>query len=149
MNKKKLNKRAVVIVSFYDILAMLLFVIIMLFWMMVLSPPQRQAIEIRDQIHYFDDEDMLIAILKMPVLNKTVLDFIYEENVEIVFDAINRSLVPVFGPVCFQLKVDDKKFTDLKCKQILKEELLMSEIYVPKDKEEMMKIELVVPGYAE
>ena len=117
--------------------------------MMVLSPPKREAIEIRDQIHFFDDEDMLIAILKMPVQDKTVLDYIYEGNEEIVFDAVNRSLHPVFGPVCFELNVDDAKFVQLRCKETLKEELLLSEILVPKDKETAVKIKLAVPGYAE
>jgi len=113
----------------------------------VLSPPKRQAVEIREQIHYFDDEDMLMAILKTPIGENTVLDHIFLEDYETVNRMINESLYPVFGPACFELIVNGAKFTELHCKKILTEELLKSEIYVPKDKEGSILIKLNVPGY--
>lgn len=135
--------------SFYDILALLIFVVMMLFWMMVLAPPERKSVEIREQIHFFDHEDMLIAILKMPYRDRTVLEHIYEENKDLVNEAVKRALEPVFGPVCFHLNIDDEKFTETNCKEILKQELMKAEVYVPKDKQASVKIELIVPGYAE
>ncbi|MBT4858257.1 hypothetical protein HON49_03720 [archaeon] len=135
------------VISFYDIMGLLIFALVMLFWIMVLSPPKRQAVEIREQIHYFDDEDMLMAILKTPIGENTVLDHIFLEDYETVNRMINESLYPVFGPACFELIVNGAKFTELHCKKILTEELLKSEIYVPKDKEGSILIKLNVPGY--
>ena len=88
-----------------------------------------------------------MAILKTPIGENTVLDHIFLEDYETVNRMINESLYPVFGPACFELIINGAKFTELHCKKILTEELLKSEIYVPKDKEGSILIKLNVPGY--
>lgn len=144
-----MNKKGIVVISFYDIIAILIFIIGMIFWLMILSPPQRDSVQIREQIHFFDSQDNLAAILDMPIEGKTVLDYIYDGNQEIVMQGIEDSLNPVFGPVCYQMTLDDEIFVSKKCKEVLREELMVAELFVPQNKDEKMKIQLSVPGYAD
>lgn len=152
MNRMKkisnFNKKAFII-SFYDILAIIILIIVMIFWMMVLRPPARsESYDVQNQIQYLDDDDNLITILKTPLENGTVLEYIKQnKDSKVLEDSIDKIIQETFGPACWELFVDEKSFLKVKCKNILDNELMDSEVTVPYDESKIMKIKLIVPGY--
>ena len=92
-------------------------------------------------------------MLRTPVNDYTLLDVIRENkfnknDLELI-ELINEIIEPVFGPACWELFVDDESHTKVKCKTILNEELMLSELIIPYDNKKTMKIKFVVPGYVE
>jgi len=133
----------------YDILAIIILVVMMLFWMMVLRPPVKQdSYTVENEIKFLDGQDNLMLFLKTPIMDTDLLGYIEEgskENDPILISLINNMTSEVFGPVCWELQVNEETHTKTKCKDILDTELMDSEILVPFD--EPMKIKFTVMGY--
>lgn len=147
-------KKKAQVISLYDILAILILVVMMIFWMMVLKPPIKQnSIEIREKIHFLDDDDNLMTFLKTPVEDYTLFELIIDEKEkndnEQIINELNYLTSQVFGPVCWELIINDESYAKTKCNKLLNEELMRSSILLPYNQDEVIKIELIVPGYLE
>ena len=147
---KKLNNKGFII-SFYDILAIIILIIVMVFWMMVLRPPARsESYDVQNQIQYLDDNDNLVAILKTPLEQGTVLESIKQnKDSELVKQNIDLIIQETFGPACWELFIDKESYIKVKCKKVLDNELMNAEVIVPYDESKIMKIKLIVAGYVE
>ncbi|NTV24280.1 MAG: hypothetical protein HGA85_07995 [Nanoarchaeota archaeon] len=144
-----MNSKALV-VSLQDVLAVVILVSMMLFWMMVLrSPAKSTAYTIENRVRYLDDADNLMGFLRTPTASGKMIDLIQREDNEAVATELDKMVQGVFGPACWQLKVDGKMFEEIKCKKLSKEELLDSSVLVPFSEDRSMNISLVIPGYRE
>lgn len=142
----KIGSKGFFLLSYYDLVAMILLILIVPFWIMVLKSPGHRSAEITEEITYIEDDLILINILKTKHENKLILDYVIEKD-ETIKGTIQQILEKSYGKVCFELKLNNEVFIKEKCNIFQKEDVLRSSVLVPY--ETPIKVELTLPGYRE
>jgi hypothetical protein len=141
----KIGSRGFFLMSYYDLVAIILLILVVPFWLIILKAPGARTADVTQEMRYVEDDVVLMNILRTKSEGKMMLDYVLakDESIKISLETIlNES----YASPCYELKIDGDSFLKSKCKKIQKDELLFASVLVPGD-EKAQAIELSLPGY--